>query len=433
MAEILASPRYDQVRVIVVSDGERILGLGDQGAGGMGIPIGKLALYTACAGIHPDRTLPVMLDVGTDNQERLADPLYVGWRHQRVRGPEYDALVDAFVTEVARRWPGVLLQWEDFAGDNASRLLDRYRGQLCTFNDDIQGTGAVALGAVLAAMHLTGVPLGDQRIAVVGAGSAGCGIMALLLRAMIDAGLDQTEARRRFYAVDRDGLLVEGMPGLRPEQEPFIQPRATVAGWALRRPGAIDLEDVMNNAHPTVLIGVCGQPGAFTQRAVRAMATHAARPAIFPLSNPTSRAEATPEALMAWTDGRALIGTGSPSPPVRWKGRLAPITQTNNAYVFPGVGLGVIAAQARRVTDAMFMAAARALPALSPALRDPAAPLLPPVTELRRVAVAVALAVARQAQADGVADPCGEEILERRIRAQVWEPEYRPYRRTHGG
>jgi malate dehydrogenase (oxaloacetate-decarboxylating) len=429
IAEILASPRLDGVRVIVVSDGERILGLGDQGAGGMGIPIGKLALYTACAGIHPDRTLPILLDVGTDNEERLADPLYVGWRHRRVRGAEYDAFVDAFVTEVARRWPGVLLQWEDFAADNARRLLERYRDRLCTFNDDIQGTGAVALGTVLSASAVTGVPLVEQRIAVVGAGAAGCGIMALLRRAMLEDGLGDSEVRRRFFAVDRDGLLVEGMPGLRAEQQPFVQPRAAVAGWSLAHPGRIDLVDVMNNARPTALVGVCGQPGAFGEAAVRAMATHVERPAIFPLSNPTSRAEASAESLLEWTGGRALVGTGSPSSPVKWGGRLVAIAQTNNAYVFPGLGLGVVAVNARRVTEAMFMAAARALPALSPARHDPTAPLLPPVTELRTVAVAVAAAVARQAQADGVADRCDEETLQQRIAAQVWQPVYRPYRR----
>jgi malate dehydrogenase (oxaloacetate-decarboxylating) len=429
IGEILANPRYDKVRVIVVSDGERILGLGDQGAGGMGIPIGKLALYTACAGLHPDWTLPVLLDVGTDNEARLADPLYVGWRHRRVRGAEYDAFVETFVREVSRRWPGVLLQWEDFAADNARRLLDHYRDQLTTFNDDIQGTAAVALASVMAAAAVTGVPLRDQRIAVLGAGSAGCGIMGLIMRAMIDDGLDPLEARRRFFAVDRGGLLVEGTPGLRPEQGPFVQPRAAVAGWSLARPDTIGLEDVARNARPTVLVGVCGQPGAFSEGAVRAMAAGVERPAIFPLSNPTSRAEAIAGDLITWTGGRALIGTGSPSAPVRWEGRSIAVTQINNAYIFPGVGLGIIAVNARRVSQAMFTAAARALPALSPARRDRGAALLPPVGELRTVAMAVATAVARQAQAEGMADLCDEQALAQRIRAVMWEPRYRPYRR----
>jgi malate dehydrogenase (oxaloacetate-decarboxylating) len=429
IAHILSSPRLDRVRVIVVSDGERILGLGDQGTGGMGIPIGKLSLYTACAGIHPERTLPIFLDVGTDNAERLADPLYIGWRSQRVRGAQYDDFVEGFVTAVHERWPDVLLQWEDFANHNAARLLDRYRDRLCSFNDDIQGTAAVAAGTLLSAIAITGVPLTEQRVAILGAGSAGCGIAALLLRAMIDAGLPEPEARRRFYAIDRDGLLVDDMPGLRPAQLPFAQARATIADWQLDNPSTIGLVDVVRNARPTVLIGVSGQRGAFSEAAVRTMAQHTQRPVLFPLSNPTSCAEATPEDLMNWTDGRALIGTGSPFPPVAWNGRQIAIAQTNNSYIFPGVGLGILAVGARRVTDSMFTAAARELATLSPARHDPYAPLLPPVHELREVAIAIATAVSRQAQQDGVAEPCSDAELAARIAAQVWEPVYRPYRR----
>jgi malate dehydrogenase (oxaloacetate-decarboxylating) len=430
IASIFASPRLDAVDVIVVSDGERILGLGDQGTGGMGIPIGKLALYTACAGIHPERTLPILLDVGTDNPERLADPLYVGWRNPRVRGAEYDEFVETFITAVVQRWPHALLQWEDFANQNAGRLSDRYRDRLCSFNDDIQGTAAVAAGTLLSAIEITGVPLVDQRIAVLGAGSAGMGIASLLLRAMCDAGLPEADARARFYAIDRQGLLVEGMPDIRPAQQPFTQKRAAVADWKLANPSTIGLADVARNAKPTVLIGVSGHPGAFTEEAVRAMAANVERPVLFPLSNPTSRAEATATDLLAWTDGRALIGTGSPFAPVSFGGRSVSIAQTNNAYIFPGVGLGILAVRARRVTDAMFTAAARALAALSPAKHDRHAPLLPPVTSLRSVAVAVARAVARQAQSDGVAELCDEGELEARIAAQIWEPLYRPYRRV---
>ncbi len=423
IADILSSPRLDEVDVIVVSDGERILGLGDQGAGGMGIPIGKLALYTACAGIHPERTLPILLDVGTDNPERLADPLYVGWRNPRIRDAEYDEFVEAFIEAVIARWPHVLLQWEDFANQNAGRLLAKYRDRLCSFNDDIQGTAAVAAGALLSAIEVTGIPLVEQRIALVGAGSAGIGISSLIHRAMVDAGLSYTEARRRFWAIDREGLLLDDMQ-LRPAQIPFAQPRSAVSGWA-----GTGLVDVARNAKPTVLIGVSAQPGAFTEEAVRAMAAHVERPVIFPLSNPTSRAEATPESLVAWTEGRALIGTGSPFAPVTHNGRAVPIAQSNNAYIFPGVGLGILASRARSVTDAMFTAAARALAALSPARSDPHAPLLPPVSELRRVAVAVALPVAQQAIADGVADAADDDTLRARIAAQIWEPLYRPYRR----
>jgi malate dehydrogenase (oxaloacetate-decarboxylating) len=418
--EIFASPRYDHIRVIVVSDGERILGLGDQGAGGMGIPIGKLSLYTGCAGIHPDRTLPILLDVGTDNAERLADPLYVGWRQKRIRGDEYDAFVEAFVTAACARWPDVLLQWEDFAGHNAGRLLGRYRDRLCTFNDDIQGTAAVAFGTLLAAILVTGVPLTEQRIAIMGAGAAGCGIASLMLRALIEAGLPEAEARRRFYAIDRDGLLVEGMP-VTPMQQPFVQPRAAIADWHVQQP--IGLHDVVSHAKPTVLIGVSGQTGAFDERVVRTMAAHVERPVIFPLSNPNIRAEATPADLLAWTDGRALVGTGSPFAPVNGR----PITQTNNSYIFPGIGLGVLAVSARRVSDAMIMAAARALAELTPAARDPDAPLLPPVSELRSVAVAVAMAVAKQAIAEGHAEPVTD--LPTRIDDQIWEPVYQEYRR----
>ncbi len=426
--EILAHHRYDAIRAIVVSDGERILGLGDQGAGGMGIPIGKLALYTACAGIHPQECLPVLLDVGTDNAERLEDPIYLGWRHQRVRGADYDDFVEAFVSAVSARWPHVLLQWEDFAGSNAGRLLARYRDRLCTFNDDIQGTAAVAAGTLLAAIKVTGTPLTEQRIVLFGAGSAGLGIATLLLTAMKNAGLSEAEARRRFYAVDKDGLLVEGMAGMRPEQQPFAQTRSAIANWRLDKKDRIALLDVVRNAKPTTLIGVSGQAGAFSAEVIRAMAAAVERPIIFPLSNPTSRSEAAPEDLLKWTGGRALIGTGSPFPPVNWNGRHIAIDQTNNSYVFPGIGLSIRSVEARRVTDAMFMAAAKCLADLSPARHTESGRLLPPVSDLRSVSFAVAKAVALQAINDGVANPLDEQTLETRLRANVWEPTYLPYR-----
>ncbi len=430
IGRILANPRFDDVEAIVVTDGERILGLGDQGAGGMGIPIGKLSLYTGCGGLHPATTLPILLDVGTDNPERLADPLYIGWRHERVRGQDYDDFVEAFVAAVTARWPHVLLQWEDFARNNATRLLERYRDRLCTFNDDVQGTAAVAAGTLLAAVNVTRLPLREQRVVVLGAGSAGSGISALLARAMIEDGLSEQEARSRFYLVDRDGLLVEGMPGLLHFQEPFVQPRAAVADWRLEQPDRIGLLDVVRNARPTVLIGVSGQPGAFPENVVRLMAETAERPVIFPLSNPTSRAEASPADLLAWTDGRAVIGAGSPFPPLLRNGVYRRVDQTNNSYVFPGIGLGAIAAQARRISDGMLMAAARAVAEASPARLDPDANLLPPVTELRDVSYHVALAVAVQAQAEGLADATDRDALEARVRAKMWTPVYRPYRRN---
>ncbi|HTE78009.1 MAG TPA: NAD-dependent malic enzyme, partial [Xanthobacteraceae bacterium] len=286
---ILSNPRYDRIDAIVVSDGERILGVGDQGAGGMGIPIGKLSLYTACAGLHPATTLPVILDAGTDNKDHLRDPLYIGWQHERVRGADYDNLVSIFVEAVRERWPHVLLHWEDFAIGNANRLLARYRDCLCTFNDDIQGTAAIAVGTLLSAINITGVPLREQRVAVLGAGSAGTGICALLSRAMIESGLSEKRALENFYLVDRPGLLLQGMTGLQPFQAPFAQAPDRVAGWTLNVPGRIGLDDVVANAHPTVLIGTSGQAHAFAEPVVRAMAGHVKRPVIFPLSNPTDR------------------------------------------------------------------------------------------------------------------------------------------------
>jgi malate dehydrogenase (oxaloacetate-decarboxylating) len=427
---ILANPRFDNVEAIVVTDGERILGLGDQGTGGMGIPIGKLALYTACGGLHPSTTLPIMLDVGTNNAERLADPLYVGWRHERVRGAGYDDFIAAFVSAVIERWPHVLLQWEDFARDNATRLLQRYRDHLCTFNDDIQGTAVVTAGTLLAAVNVTGTPLIHHRIAVLGGGSAGIGISSLLLEAMRSDGLSEKQARSRFYIVDRDGLLVEGMPSLLDFQSQFAQPRASVASWRLEQPDRIGLIDVARNAHPTVLVGVSGQPGGFCERVVRTMAEFTVQPIIFPLSNPTSRCEAAPSDLLAWTEGRAVIGTGSPFPPVLKDGLSFRVDQTNNAYVFPGIGLGGIAVEARRISDGMLMAAARALAEASPSRLDRNANLLPPVTALREVSRCVAAAVALQAQAEGLAVQRSQDELAALLDAKMWTPIYRPYRRT---
>jgi malate dehydrogenase (oxaloacetate-decarboxylating) len=426
---ILGHPRYDNIEAIVVSDGERILGLGDQGAGGMGIPIGKLSLYTACAGLHPSTTLPILLDVGTDNQKHLADPLYIGWQHARVRGAEYDDFIEIFVAAVRERWPHVLLHWEDFALGNANRLLARYRDRLCTFNDDIQGTAAVAVGTLLSAISVTGVPLTGQRIAVLGAGSAGTGVCALLLRAMTDAGLSEAEARSRFYLVDRQGLLVEGMAGLQSFQAPFAQSRDRVAEWKLESSGWIGLADVIANAKPTVLIGTSGQPGAISETMVRAMADQVRRPVILILSNPTERAEATPQDLDAWTEGRAIIGTGSPFPPLKRNGKAFRVDQTNNAYVYPGIGLGAITADARRISDRMFLAAARTVAEFSPARHNPAANLLPRLVEIRELSFHVALAVAKEAQAEGLADCLSDDALADAVRAKMWEPVYARYRR----
>jgi malate dehydrogenase (oxaloacetate-decarboxylating) len=427
--QILGNARFDRVEAIVVSDGERILGLGDQGAGGMGIPIGKMALYTACAGLHPSTTLPILLDVGTDNPGLLADPLYIGWRHERVRGAAYDDFVASFVEAVRARWPHVLLHWEDFAFGNANRLLAQYRNQLCSYNDDIQGTAAIAVGAILSAINVTGVPLTDKRVAVLGAGSAGTGISALLLRAMREAGLAEANVRSRFYLVDREGFIVEGMAGLQPFQITFAQSRDRIASWKLPSLARIGVDEVISNAQPTVLIGTSGQAHSFSERVVRTMAAHVQRPVIFPLSNPTERSEATPEQLLAWTEGRAVIGTGSPFPPIMRNGRPFRIDQTNNAYVYPGVGLGAITVKAQRISDEMFLAAARTIAEFSPARRDPNANLLPPLIELRKLSYHVAVAVAKQAQAEGLARPISEEELGAAVSAKMWEPVYPKYRR----
>ena len=426
MRQILEHARYDDVKCIVVSDGERILGLGDQGAGGMGIPIGKMDLYTALGGIHPERCLPVFLDVGTDNEERLKSPIYIGWRHQRIRGEEYDAFVDEFVQTVKQRWPWVLLQWEDFAGTNASRLLERYRNQLCTFNDDIQGTAAVAVATAISAIEVTGTSLEQQKIVVVGFGSAGLGISKLLARFMQDRGLTQAEALGRFYAVDYGGLITEKSKDARPEQLAFARKEDEVRVWR-QADGHITLLDVVRNAKPSVLIGVSGQGGIFTEEVVRQMARNCNRPVILPLSNPTSRSEAKPQDLMDWTQGRALIGTGSPFEPVTVSGQKIPITQTNNAYIFPGLALGIVASKANRVTDTMIKAAADELVNHLP--REKQGSLLPPIGEVRTLSRSIAQAVGKQALADGQAQVANEVQLDRAISENFWEPVYRSYER----
>ena len=426
--QILSHPRYDKVKCIVVSDGERILGLGDQGAGGMGIPIGKMALYTALGGIHPEHCLPILLDVGTDNEDRLKNPLYIGWRNHRVRGEEYDVFVDVFVNSVKKRWPHILLQWEDFAGSNAARFLARYRDQLCTFNDDIQGTAAVASATLLSAINVTGVPLEQQKIVVVGFGSAGIGITNLLARFMQDKGLTEEEARNRFYAIDRYGLVTEHGKDVRPEQLPYARKEQEAQGW--KQPnGEIALLDVVRHAKPSVLIGVSGQPGAFTEQAVREMAKYSTRPVIFPLSNPTSRSEATAQNLMDWTGGKALIGTGSPFEPVNVGRKKVSITQTNNSYIFPGLALGILASKAKRVTDTMIKAAAEELVRHLPTQKDRHAGLLPPISDARRLGRAIGLAVGRQAIRDGQAQVADEVALSRELDANIWEPVYVPYER----
>lgn len=421
----IASTR--SVKVIVVTDGERILGLGDQGAGGLGIPIGKLSLYTSCGGIHPSNTLPIILDVGTNNKERLEDPEYIGWRHTRISGKDYDDFVDQFVQSIKRHMPHVLLQFEDFAQQHAYPLLERYKDQLCTFNDDIQGTASVAVAAILAATRVTNIPLKEHRVALLGAGSAGCGISEQLVHAMMNQGLTEQEARSRFYLVDRYGLLHDEMKDLLPFQKGFVKPSASLQNWKLEKKGEITLTDVINNAQPTILLGVSGQPNQFNEGMIKTMLSYCERPIIFPLSNPTSRAEAIPHDLLNWTAGKALIATGSPFEPVAMNGRKIEIAQCNNSYIFPGVGLGVVAGQAKRVTNLMMMAAAVALSELAPAVKTGEGRLLPELTSIREVSQHIAKAVILQGIKEGHIEPMSDNQIGDSIKRTMWTPQYEPY------
>jgi malate dehydrogenase (oxaloacetate-decarboxylating) len=424
LAELLRNRPNKDVDVIVVTDGERILGIGDQGAGGLGIPIGKLSLYTLIGGIRPERTLPIVLDVGTNNSERLNDPEYLGWRHERITGQAYFDFVDQFVQAVKQELPGTCLQWEDFATPHARPILQRYRDELLTFNDDIQGTAAVALGAALGAVKVTGKTLKEQQIVMLGAGSAGIGVADGLRAAMKGEGLTEDEARSRFWVIDKNGLLQSGRKDLTSEQSVYAQPEGRVSAWPRTSNGHIGLADVIGQIKATILIGLSTVGGAFSEPIVREMARKVDRPIIFPLSNPTSKSEAKAEDLIRWTDGRALVASGSPFAPVSFKGRKIPIAQCNNVYIFPAMGLAVVASGARRVTEPMMLAAARALGANSPALKDASASLLPPLPDIRRVAADIAVAVGIEAQRDGVAPKLSEDELRRRVQETQWTPIY---------
>ncbi|WP_413733565.1 NAD-dependent malic enzyme [Sodalis sp. RH21] len=417
------------IRIIVVTDGERILGLGDQGIGGMGIPIGKLSLYTACGGINPAQTLPIMLDVGTNNMQCLDDPLYMGWRHPRISDDEYMAFIDAFIVAVNTRWPRVLLQFEDFAQKNAMPLLERYRHKLCCFNDDIQGTAAVTLGTLIAASHAAGGRLRDHRVVFLGAGSAGCGIAENIIAQMMAEGAGEKEARAQVFMVDRFGLLTDDMPNLLDFQRRLVTARASIAGWGLATP-SVSLLDVVRHAKPSVLIGVSGQTGLFTEEIVREMLRHCPRPIIMPLSNPTSRAEARPQDVLAWTEGAAMMATGSPFASVIYQDRRYDIPQCNNAYIFPGLGLGILASGASRVTDGMLMAASQALAAASPLAITGAGPLLPPVNDIQQISRAIAIKVAKTAQEEGVASVMSEEDLARSLEQNYWQGGYSHYKHS---
>src|SRR5271166_1622987 len=429
--QLLRNRPNKDVDIIVVTDGERILGIGDQGAGGLGIPIGKLSLYTLIGGIHPDRTLPILLDVGTNNTERLNDPEYLGWRHERITGQAYFDFVDQFVEAVKKEMPGACLQWEDFATPHARPILTRYRDQLLTFNDDIQGTSAVALGAILGAVQVSGKTLKEQQIVMLGAGSAGIGVADGLRAAMKGEGLSEEEARSCFWVIDKDGILHSNRKDLTSEQSVYAQPEGRVSGWPRTSNGHIGLADVIGKIDATVLIGLSTVSGAFTEGSVREMARKVERPIIFPLSNPTSKSEAIAEDLIRWTDGRALVASGSPFAPVSYGGRKIAIAQCNNVYIFPAMGLGVVASGARRVTESMMLAAARTLAENSPALKDPSASLLPPLTEIRRVAAEIAFTVGVSAQKDGLAPKVSEDELRQRVLDTQWRPAYSTLASTH--
>ncbi|MBL0908854.1 NAD-dependent malic enzyme [Pectobacterium carotovorum] len=427
--DMLQNATKQNVKVIVVTDGERILGLGDQGIGGMGIPIGKLSLYTACGGISPAYTLPVVLDVGTNNPQRLNDPLYMGWRHPRITDDEYYEFVDEFIQAVKRRWPNVLLQFEDFAQKNATPLLNRYRDEICSFNDDIQGTAAVAIGSLIAASRAAGTQLRDQTVTFLGAGSAGCGIAEQIVAQMKSEGLSEEEARARVFMVDRFGLLTDKLPNLLDFQSKLVQKSELLADWDCNS-DAISLLEVVRNAKPTILIGVSGQPGLFTEEIIREMHKHCARPIVMPLSNPTSRVEARPEDIIRWTDGSALVATGSPFAPVNYQGKIFPIAQCNNSYIFPGIGLGVLASGARRITDGMLMAASRALADCSPLANNGEGALLPDLSDIQQVSKRIALDVGKAAQLQGAAVVTSADALQKAIDHNFWQPQYRSYKRT---
>ncbi|MEW6472071.1 MAG: NAD-dependent malic enzyme [Actinomycetota bacterium] len=417
----------DEVDLIVATDAEAILGIGDWGVGGIAIAEGKLVVYCAAGGIDPNRAIPVILDVGTNRQELLDDPLYLGNAHPRVDPQIYDRFIDAYVTAATKLFPDALLHWEDFGADNAHRILERYKDRILTFNDDIEGTGAVNLAAVLSGVAASGIPLTGHRVVIYGAGSAGTGIAEQLTRAMVGAGVSEAEARGRIWALGRPGLLTDDMDGLRSFQQPYARPAAEVAGWGRDGDGRITLEEVVRRVAPTVLVGTSTQPGAFNEAVVRAMAERCERPIILPLSNPTRLAEATPADLLRWTEGRALVATGSPFDPVTHGRVTYVIGQANNALIFPGLGLGAIVARASRITDRMIFAAAEAVAGLVDAT-TPGASLLPQINDVRETSVAVASAVARAAAEDGVARAVLDDDLEAQVRRSMWEPVYRPVR-----
>ncbi|ATZ72671.1 NAD-dependent malic enzyme [Idiomarina sp. X4] len=427
--DILRNATKQKVKVIVVTDGERILGLGDQGIGGMGIPIGKLSLYTACGGISPAYTLPVMLDVGTNNEKLLEDPMYMGARHKRIGQEEYDEFLDKFIKAVTKRWPGVMLQFEDFAQPNAMPLLRRYRDEVCCFNDDIQGTASVTVGTLLAACRQKGKKLSEQKVVFVGAGSAGCGIAEQVMIQMTAEGLTEEQAKKQIFMVDRYGLVMDTMDGLRDFQQALAQKTADLKDWEYSGDYP-SLLDVMHCAEPDILIGVSGQAGLFTEQVIEAMAKNVERPIIFPLSNPSKHVEAHPADVLKWTKGKAIVATGSPFGQVEYDGKIYPIAQCNNSYIFPGIGLGVLSVKANRVSDEMLRVASKTLAAASPSANGKGEALLPAFNDLTQLSKDIAFAVGKVAQQEGLALEIDDDTLRERIDNNFWKPEYRFYKRV---
>ncbi len=426
--EVFQNITLPQVNLIVVTDGERILGLGDLGSDGMGIPVGKVSLYVAAGGLHPHVCLPVCLDVGTNNQRLLDDPYYLGYRHLRLRGEEYEKVVETFVLAVKRHFPDALLQWEDFGKSTAFKNLERYRDRILSFNDDIQGTGSTSLAALMTAMRIKKSRFSDERYLIVGMGQAGTGISLNILAALEAEGLTAEQARARVFAVDQQGLLLEDDPALEAPQRPMAQPRAAVAGWKLESENRISMMDVVRNARPTVLVGVTAQTGLFSEAVLQEVARATDRPIVFALSNPTSKCEATPEQVWKATDGKGLVATGSPFPPMEWNGRTLRSSQCNNMYIFPGVGLGALVAKASKITDGMLLAASRAISNMVTHEQEAMGLMLPEMEDIRKASAAVALAVARQAREEGLGRRLDDDQLARMVAKAQWEPHFTPFR-----
>lgn len=429
MEEIVANIPRDRVDVIVVTDGARILGLGDLGVGGMAIPVGKLALYTLFGGVHPARTLPITLDVGTNNKTLINDSLYLGWKHERLDGKEYDDFVESFIDAVTKRFPNALIQWEDFAKNQAQPLLDRYKEKVCCFNDDIQGTAGVVVAGIFAALKGIDADIKDQRIVLFGAGSAGIGIAELITQAMMGKGMSREAAKERIYVMGRNGLAHTASEGLDDLKKRFAQKEEAIQKWGVENMQQISLMETVRHAKPTILVGTSTQPNTFTEEIITEMKKHVARPIIFPLSNPTSKCEALPEDLMKWTRGQALIATGSPFKPVEYEGKEYVIGQCNNVFIFPGVGLGVISSGATRVTDGMFLVAADVLSKYAPIINNPYASLFPRINELRIISRDVAIAVAEEAIKEGICTNPPKD-LEKAINDNMWVPKYPKIKRV---